>query len=141
MAEEYDEETLRDMRRALEAEGISEAAQYGREEPEDTIEAMTHIINPSHHVEKVAPSATRETVLANLEHRALRPTVWLVNDLFEMAHFLRIVGIDMAADAYEERGFRLLNLSRSVGMQQQKELRTKRVEVMGEEKKKRWSWR
>jgi len=138
--EEYEEDTLKDIRRAIQAEGLSEATQYSREEPEAGIEFDASIINPSDHVRRQHAEITRETVLGNLEWRDRYPTWWMVNDQFEMAHFLRMVGLK--GENFERRAILMLNLSRSRGMAQQKELRTRRVEVVGaEEKKKRWSWR
>jgi len=136
-------------------EAMREAETRGSfEEPEQSIEFDAHIINPSEYVEKIAPTATREIVLANLESRDRRPTVREVNNLFEIAHFIRVYAerfglIDSKDEngeagigtSFKERGYRLLGLSRSVGMKQQQELRTRRVNVGGEGQKKRWSWR
>jgi len=55
--EEVDE--LREAMREAETRGAFE-------EPEQSIEFDAHIINPSEYVEKIAPTATREIVLANL---------------------------------------------------------------------------
>jgi len=147
MADDVEIDELREAMKEAETRGAFE-------EPEQSIEFDAHIINPSDYVTKVAPTATREIVLANLETRERRPTVREVNNHFEIAHFMRVyaerfglsvpegnsdeVGIGAS---FEERGYRVLGLSRSVGMAQQKELKMKRVDVGGGEKKKGWSWR
>lgn len=123
-----------------------EEARGAFEEPEQAIEFDAHIINPSDYVVGVAPTATREMMLANLETKDRKPTVRQVSGLFEVGHFINVLGKfldigDLDGKAFQERGYRLLNLSRSVGMAQQKELRTRRVEVAGGEKKKGWRWR
>jgi len=71
MTEDVDE--LREAMREAETRGAFE-------EPEQSIEFDAHIINPSEYVEKIAPTATREIVLANLESRDRRPTVREVNN-------------------------------------------------------------
>jgi len=143
MEETEDIEELREAMKEAETRGAFEV-------PEHSIEFDAHIINPSDYVEKIAPTATRELVLANLEPRDRRPTVREVNDYFDIAHFMKVYAQrfdlmkreDNIGASFQERAYRLLDLSRSVGMAQQKELRTRRVSVGGGEKKKGFgSWR
>jgi len=135
MANEDSMKELEELRAAIKEEEVRGAF----EDPEQPIEFYAHLANPSDFAKEIAPEASRDLFLANLETRERKPTAREIIDDFDMAYYMELVGLD--GNQWKKRGFIKAGASRGIGMGFLKQLNTKQVVVSGGEKKKRWSWK